>query len=52
MLEELPKPVLAYCRSGMRCTTLWALAHAKTMDRASIVQTAANAGYDISAISL
>ena len=52
MLEELPKPVLAYCRSGMRCTTLWALSNAKTMDSATIVQTAANAGYDISAISL
>ena len=52
MLEELPKPVLAYCRSGMRCTTLWALSNAKTMDRASLVQIAANAGYDISAISL
>ena len=52
ILEELPQPVLAYCRSGMRCTTLWALSNAKKMDRASIVQTAANAGYDISAISL
>ena len=52
ILEELPKPVLAYCRSGMRCTTLWALSNAKTMDRASLVQIAANAGYDISAISL
>lgn len=52
ILEELPKPVLAYCRSGMRCTTLWALSNAKTMDRAFLVQTAANAGYDISAISL
>ena len=52
ILEELPKPVLAYCRSGMRCTTVWALSNAKTMDRASLVQIAANAGYDISAISL
>ena len=52
LMEELPQPVLAYCRSGMRCTTLWALSNAKKMDRATIVQTAANAGYDISSISL
>ncbi len=25
-LEALPKPVLAYCRSGGRCTNLWQLA--------------------------
>jgi sulfide:quinone oxidoreductase len=24
--ERLPKPVLAYCRSGTRCQNLWALA--------------------------
>ncbi len=24
-LDELPKPVLAYCRSGTRCTNLYAL---------------------------
>jgi uncharacterized protein (TIGR01244 family) len=24
-LEELPKPVLAYCRSGARCTNLYAM---------------------------
>ncbi|MTI18219.1 TIGR01244 family phosphatase [Rhodobacteraceae bacterium RKSG542] len=22
-LEELPKPIFAYCRSGARCTLLW-----------------------------
>ena len=24
-LDDLPKPILAYCRSGTRCTTLYAL---------------------------
>jgi uncharacterized protein (TIGR01244 family) len=24
-MDELPKPVLAYCRSGTRCTNLWQL---------------------------
>ena len=28
LLEELPKPVLAYCRTGTRCTVLWALSEA------------------------
>lgn len=28
-LEELPKPVLAYCRSGGRCTNLFALVKQK-----------------------
>ena len=23
-LQDLPKPILAYCRSGTRCTMLWA----------------------------
>ena len=23
LMAELPKPVLAYCRSGTRCATLW-----------------------------
>ena len=25
LMEELPKPVLAYCRSGLRSSTLWSL---------------------------
>ena len=28
LLEELPSPVLVYCRSGMRSTALWALSQA------------------------
>ena len=29
MVQELPGPVLAYCRSGARCGALWAMASAK-----------------------
>ncbi|MBI1188368.1 MAG: TIGR01244 family phosphatase [Alphaproteobacteria bacterium] len=45
-------PVLAYCRSGTRSTTLWALAQAKTgaMATRDIVAAAANAGYDLSGL--
>ena len=28
LLQDLPGPVLAYCRSGARCTTLWHLSRA------------------------
>lgn len=27
LLKELPKPILAYCRTGMRSETLWKLSH-------------------------
>ena len=40
-------PILAYCRSGMRSTVMWALAEAKSGDIDEIVQTAQGVGYDI-----
>ena len=49
-LEEMPKPVLAYCRSGTRCTMLWAIAQHGTMDDADIERRAAEAGYDVSGL--
>ena len=48
LLEDLPKPILAYCRSGTRCSTLWALSQAKQGDIDEILQACANAGYDYS----
>lgn len=50
LLDELPKPILAYCRSGTRCSTLWALAEAPTRDTDDIISTCAQAGYDYSAM--
>lgn len=44
------KPVIAYCRSGNRCTVLWALNQAGKRSEAEILETAAKAGYDLSGI--
>ncbi|MGH1424704.1 MAG: TIGR01244 family sulfur transferase [Pseudooceanicola sp.] len=41
-------PTLAYCASGTRCTTIWALAQAGSgMAVDDILTTAAKAGYDL-----
>lgn len=40
--------VFAYCRSGTRSTTLWALSQAGEMSAMEIIESAANAGYDVS----
>jgi uncharacterized protein (TIGR01244 family) len=46
-LAGAEKPVLAYCRTGTRCTNLWALAVAPDMAAADIITQAADAGYDL-----
>lgn len=49
LIAEAEKPVLAYCASGNRCCSIWALIAAKEgqSDVASIVETGAKAGYDL-----
>lgn len=47
-LRELPAPVLAFCRSGTRSSSLWALQADGDTD--AILQTARRAGYDLSAL--
>ncbi|MDP1931525.1 MAG: TIGR01244 family sulfur transferase [Gammaproteobacteria bacterium] len=45
---ELPRPLVAYCRSGTRSITLWALAQgAQGMPIEQIVAVATAAGYDL-----
>jgi uncharacterized protein (TIGR01244 family) len=44
-------PVFAFCRSGTRSTTLWALSQAGEMDGGDIIAAAAGAGYDMSHLS-
>jgi sulfide:quinone oxidoreductase len=43
--------VLAYCRTGMRSTTLWGLANAGRLPAAQIISRAAACGYDLSALA-
>jgi sulfide:quinone oxidoreductase len=50
LLAELPKPVLAYCRSGTRCAMLWCLSEAGARPLSDILQRAQAAGYDMSAV--
>jgi len=50
LLKELPKPLLAYCRTGTRSASLWALAEARARPLSDIVQAAKKAGYDMSGI--
>ncbi|WEK42461.1 MAG: TIGR01244 family sulfur transferase [Candidatus Sphingomonas colombiensis] len=49
-LDTLPKPILAYCRSGARSTTLWALAQAGRSEPGVLVRQAAGADHDIAAL--
>ncbi|MDD3446294.1 MAG: TIGR01244 family sulfur transferase [Zavarzinia sp.] len=46
-LGEVKGPVLAFCRTGTRSTTLWALSEAHHLSSDAIVQTAADIGYDL-----
>lgn len=48
VIADLPAPVFAYCRTGTRCTILWALSQAAQQPVDGIVTTAAEAGYDLS----
>lgn len=50
LLSELPKPVLAYCRTGTRCATLWCLSEAHKRPLADILARAQSAGYDMAAV--
>ncbi|MGH1419083.1 MAG: TIGR01244 family sulfur transferase [Hyphomicrobiaceae bacterium] len=50
VMSELPKPILAYCRTGTRSTTLWALAEADKRPMSDILSRAKDAGYDMSGI--
>ena len=49
-LETLEGPVLAYCRTGTRSATLWALGVASKLSVDAILKTTARAGYDLNSL--
>ncbi|QBM75979.1 TIGR01244 family phosphatase [Sphingomonas sp. AAP5] len=50
VLARFEGPVLAYCRTGTRSTSLWALSQAGSMSADTILKTASNAGYDLASL--
>jgi sulfide:quinone oxidoreductase len=50
LMARVQGPVHAFCRSGMRSTSLWALAESHHLSTDAILQTAAAAGYDLSSL--
>jgi sulfide:quinone oxidoreductase len=50
LLAELPKPVLAFCRTGTRCTALWSLSEIDKRQADDILARTRAAGYDMAAL--
>jgi len=48
--RTLQGPILMYCRTGTRSTTLWALNEVRTLDVNAVLAAAAGAGYDLIAM--
>ena len=51
LLNQLPTPVLAYCRGGMRSATLWALSQAGSQAWPDLVRRAAQGGFNLSGVT-
>ncbi|MGP4846183.1 TIGR01244 family sulfur transferase [Marinobacter sp. 1Y8] len=47
LLENSATPAFAFCRTGTRCTMLWAFANAQRDDIDALLRTASAAGYDL-----
>jgi uncharacterized protein (TIGR01244 family) len=47
LMDVLPRPVLFYCRTGTRCTILWAQAEVGRRNVDEILAIARNAGFEL-----
>lgn len=47
LMNDLPRPVLFYCRTGTRCATLWTQVAAQRLGVGKALEMAAKAGYDL-----
>lgn len=50
-IGTLPTPILGFCRTGTRTTTLWALSQARSKEIHEILATGKSAGYDLSGVA-
>ncbi|GAP34724.1 bifunctional protein tyrosine phosphatase family protein/NAD(P)/FAD-dependent oxidoreductase [Piscinibacter sakaiensis] len=50
LMDELPKPVLAFCRTGTRSATLWALSQAGQRPLPQLLDSARQAGVDLGGV--
>ncbi|MCK7613952.1 bifunctional protein tyrosine phosphatase family protein/NAD(P)/FAD-dependent oxidoreductase [Roseibium sediminicola] len=50
LMDSLPKPILAYCRTGTRSATLWSLSQAEKQPLADILTQTKSAGYDMAGV--
>jgi sulfide:quinone oxidoreductase len=50
LLHTLPGPVLAYCRTGMRSTTMWALSQAGVSPLPQILEAGRKAGFEMQSL--
>ena len=50
LVDSCEGPVLAYCASGTRSTVIWALGQIGTLSVDDILNSAAQAGYDLSGL--
>ena len=50
LLSTLPSPILAFCRSGMRSTTMWALSQAGVTPLPQILEASRKAGFDMQSL--
>jgi len=50
LMNDLPGPILFYCRSGTRCTILWAQVAAPRLGVSKTLEIASKAGYDLEVI--
>jgi len=50
LLHQLPGPVLAYCRTGMRSTTMWALSQSGVTPLPQILEAGRKAGFEMQSL--
>ncbi|MFO7704095.1 MAG: TIGR01244 family sulfur transferase [Halopseudomonas sp.] len=51
LLNQVRGPVVAFCRTGTRSTSLWALSEAHHLDPVVLLKSALDSGYDLSGLA-